>query len=508
MTPDSLRTLRHELRTPINHIVGYADLILEDGEPGEGLAAGLHAVKEVASRLLTAIAGVVDGAGGDVPALSSLRPFVDELVGAAGALANGSVGRNAGDIERIRSATARLHDLVAAEAIAPSPDTQPATTGETAPGTEPAVLVVDDDAANREVLHRRLARLGYRVIEASNGSEALAAMRAHSPDTVLLDIMMPVLDGFGVLEARHNDPRLLAIPVIVISAVDDMASILRCIEAGAEDYLPKPFDPALLKARIGACVEKKRLRDQEAVLLGRVGAQAAELQLLNTDLESLVAEKSREVEGLRRLERFLPPQLAEVVRRSGETRLESHRSDVAILFCDLRGFTAFSETAEPEDVMTVLRELHEALVPLVFAHDGTLAQFTGDGMMVIFNDPLPCEDPVYKAVHLGIEMVGRAGELSAGWRRRGHVLEMGAGVATGFATCGRIGFAGRFEYTAIGQVVNLASRLCAEAAGGQVLVSERVLTAVEGRLAFEAVGELQLKGFARPVSTFNATVHI
>lgn len=281
-----------------------------------------------------------------------------------------------------------------------------------------------------------------------------------------------------------------------------MASIVRCIQRGAEDYLPKPFDPVLLAARVGATLEKKRLRDSEHALLETVSRQADELRAWNQQLEARVAEKVHEVERLGKLQQFVAPQLAEILMSDRDGVLESHRREIAVLFCDLRGFTPFSETTEPEDVMDVLRELHEAVVPLVFAHEGTLAQFTGDGMMIIFNDPIPCTDAALRAVELGVKMIERAGELAEVWRKRGHLLEMGAGVALGYATCGRIGYEGRFEYTAIGTVVNLASRLCGEARGGQLLVSERVASAVEATHQVEEAGELALKGFGRPVTGY------
>ncbi|MEO6398346.1 MAG: adenylate/guanylate cyclase domain-containing protein, partial [Tepidiformaceae bacterium] len=311
------------------------------------------------------------------------------------------------------------------------------------------------------------------------------------------------MDGYTLLEHRARDSRLREIPFIVISGVEEMASIVRCIGLGAEDYLPKPFDAVLLRARISASLEKKRLRDQERELLATVTRQAGELAAWNRELSTRVDEKVREVERLSRMERFLAPQIAQVIAEGGEELLKSHRREITVLFCDLRGFTAFAETNEPEDVMAVLREMHEAIGPLIFEFEGTLAQFTGDGMMVFFNDPIPCEDPAWRAAQLGLGMRQSVGELSNNWRRRGHALELGVGIAIGHATCGQIGFEGRFEYTAIGTVTNLAARLCGEAKGGQVLVSERVSTMLEDRVAAERIGDLTLKGFARPVSAYN-----
>jgi len=365
------------------------------------------------------------------------------------------------------------------------------------------ILVVDDDPLNRMLLTMNLKQDGHDVSEAENGRRALESLAAAPADLVLMDIEMPEMDGYAVLERRRGDPVLRDIPWIVISAVDEMASIVRCIQLGAEDYLPKPFDPVLLKARVGACLEKKRLRDAEKQLLATVTSQADELRAWTGELETRVADGVRQVERLNLLKRFLAPQLAELILSGGEGQLESHRREITVLFCDLRGFTSFAETAEPEDVMTVLRDLHDAVGPLIFEHEGTLAYFTGDGMMVFFNDPIPCSDPAWQAVHLALEMREHSRLLTQEWGRRGHPLELGVGVASGYATCGRIGFEGRYEYTAIGTVTNLAARLCGAAAGGQVLVSERIYNAVADRVVADALGPMEFKGLARPVITFS-----
>ena len=499
---DEARTIRHELRTPVNHIVGYAELLLEEEGVPASLAAGLRELRKMAREVLTLVAGVV---ASDAESLASLDRLVARLEASARGLPAVGIPAARPDIDRIISAAEQLGSLVTglprASSSKPAPD---AITASRPPGEGDAtILVVDDDAANRDVLARRLVRLGYRVAEAVDGRAALAAMANSDIDLVLLDLMMPELDGFGVLEQRRQDPALRDIPVIMISAIDEADGIVRCIELGAEDYLPKPFDPVLLKARIGACLEKKRLRDAEKELLATVSRQAEELRAWNQELERRVAEKVREVERLSRMERFLPPQLAQIIANGGDELLRSHRSEITVLFCDLRGFTSFSESAEPEDVMGVLREMHDAVGPLVFELGGTLAQFTGDGMMVFFNDPIPCDDPAWRAVQLGLGMRDRVAALSTGWRRRGHQLELGVGIAIGHATCGQYGFEGRFEYSAIGTVTNLAARLCGEAKGGQVLVSQRVSLMIESLAEVEPVGDLALKGFARPVGAYN-----
>jgi class 3 adenylate cyclase len=359
------------------------------------------------------------------------------------------------------------------------------------PSTSATVLVVDDDPLNRAMLAMSLGTLGHQVVEAGNGREAIDALAANSIDVVLTDIEMPEMDGYGLLEHRAGDDRLKALPFIVISGVDEMASIITCIELGAEDYLPKPFDPVLLHARLGACLDKKRMTD--------------ELQEWNALLAQRVDEKVAEVERLNSLRRFVSPQLAEALAAGGEEILASHRREITAFFCDLRGFTAFSETAEPEEVMDVLSEFHHAVGPMIFDHDGTIAQFTGDGMLVFFNDPVKLDDPAWNAVQLAVAMRDRTAELSAEWKRRGHDLELGIGIAVGYATCGEIGFDGRTEYTAIGTVVNLSARVCAIAAGGQILVTNKVFAAVGDRVESLQMGDVEFKGLSRPVPIVEIT---
>ena len=365
--------------------------------------------------------------------------------------------------------------------------------------TDPTLLVVDDNEDNRYTLTRRLGREGFsNIATATNGREALELLRAKPIDLVLLDIMMPDMNGYEVLEHLKADPQLRHIPVIMISAVDEIESVIRCVELGAEDYLSKPFNPTLLRARVGATLERKKLHDQ-------VRAQAADLAAWNQTLEQRVADQLAEIERMGRLKRFLSPQIGDLVVSSGdgERVLESHRRAVTVVFCDLRGFTAFAETAEPEEVMTVLRAYHDVLGPLIYKHEGTLERFAGDGLNVLFNDPLPCSDPSVRAVRMAIEMRDAVADLAVQWRKLGHDLGFGMGIAHGYATLGRIGFEGRYDYSAIGTVVNLAARLCAEARGGQILVDGKVQMAVETLTDIEPLGELVLKGMQRPVSAFN-----
>lgn len=362
-----------------------------------------------------------------------------------------------------------------------------------------ALLVVDDNEDNRYTLTRRLSREGYaNIATATNGREALKMLQAQPVDLVLLDIMMPDMNGYEVLERLKADPHLRHIPVIMISAIDEIESVIRCVELGAEDYLSKPFNPTLLRARVGASLERKKLQDQ-------VRAQAADLAAWNQTLEQRVADQLAEIERVGRLKRFLSPQIAELVMSSGdgERVLESHRRAVTVVFCDLRGFTAFAETAEPEEVMAVLRAYHDVLGPLIYKHEGTLERFAGDGLNVLFNDPLPCPDPSVRAVRMAVEMRDAVASLAVKWRKLGYDLGFGMGIAHGYATLGRIGFEGRYDYSAIGTVVNLAARLCAEARSGQILVDGKVHMAVEALTDTEPLGDLVLKGMQRPISAFN-----
>jgi class 3 adenylate cyclase len=272
---------------------------------------------------------------------------------------------------------------------------------------------------------------------------------------------------------------------------------VRCIQLGAEDYLSKPFDPVLLQARIGACLEKKRLHDQEV-------RHRRELAEWNRTLEQRVADQVAQLEQLGRLKRFFSPQLAELIVAGGASDpLKTHRREVTVVFVDLRGFTAFAETAEPEEVMGVLREYHAAMGRLILEHEGTLERFTGDGMMIFFNDPVEVPNPAERAIRMAIAMRECVAGLAAGWRKRGWELTLGVGIAQGYATIGAIGFEGRLDYGAIGTVTNLASRLCGEATGGQILISSRVAAAVETMIEADDVGALTLKGLARPIPTWN-----
>jgi adenylate cyclase len=357
----------------------------------------------------------------------------------------------------------------------------------------PRILVVDDNPANLEILETRLGRQGYEVITARDGDEALISARHQAPDLILLDVMMPGKDGIQVCRELKADPSLPFMPIILVTAKAAPDDIVAGLDAGGDEYITKPVDHAALVARVRSILRFKALHDT-------VQEQAAQLEDWNRTLEQRVAAQLGEIERLGSLKRFLPPQVADLIVSAGdECLLESHRREITVVFCDLRGFTAFAETSEPEEVMGILRQYHEALGELIFRHEGTLERFVGDGLVVLFNDPLPCPDPSARALRMALDMRARIADLSQTWRKHGHQLGFGVGIAQGYATLGRIGFEGRFDYTAVGPVSNLASRLCDEARDGEILVSQRTFAAVEDLVEAEPAGELTLKGFVRPV---------
>jgi len=359
------------------------------------------------------------------------------------------------------------------------------------------ILIADDNPTNLDIFRARLSAHGYAILTAANGEEALAAARAHQPDLILLDLMMPGVDGLEVCRRLKADAALPFMPIVIVTAKADSKDIVAGLEAGGDEYLTKPVDQAALVARVKSVLRIKALHDT-------VQAQAAELAEWNRALEHRVAQQLGELERIGRLRRFLSPQVAEaIVSGQDEKMLESHRREITVVFSDLRGFTSFVETAEPEEVMEILREFHAAIGGLVFRFEGTLERFAGDGFMVFFNDPLPCPDPAARAVRMAVEMRRSVGGLSERWQRRGLQLGFGVGIALGYATLGRIGFEGRFDYGAIGTVTNLASRLCDEARPGQILVSQRVYAMVENLVEAEPMEDLTLRGFHRPVSAFN-----
>ena len=360
------------------------------------------------------------------------------------------------------------------------------------------ILAVDDQPANLRLLDAVLSPRGYRVIRATSGEQALELLPSSDVDLVLLDIVMPGIDGYEVCRRIRSAPETAFLPVVMITASGHQEKA-RAIEAGADDFVSKPFDQSELLARVASLARIKRYHDT-------VAKQAAELAQWNAELEARVNTQLEELQRMKRLRRFLSPQVAELVINSGDDSfLGSHRREIVVVFCDLRGFMAFAESSEPEEVMGVLKDYHTALGELIFRYEGTLERFTGDGLMVFFNDPFPLDKPAQRAVEMALAMRERVRTLAEGWSRVGHDLGFGVGIAQGFATLGRIGYEGRFDYAAIGSVTNLAARLCAEAGAGQVLVSQRVFSAVDDVAVGESVGALELRGFSRPIRAFGVS---
>ena len=368
----------------------------------------------------------------------------------------------------------------------------------------PRILAVDDTPENLEILRMRLEANGYEVATAADGEEGLAKARELTPDLILLDIMMPKLDGISVVRMLKHDQSLRSIPVILVTAKADTRDVVEGLDAGGDDYLTKPFEHRALLARVRSMLRQKALHDTVASQAKRLEDQAAQLSDWNRSLEQTVAEQVTELERMARLRRFLPEQVADLIvaAGNGDALLQSHRREVTVVFCDLRGFTAFAETAEPEEVMTVLAEYHSCLGEQIVRHEGTLERFVGDGIVVVFNDPLPCADHSERAVSMAAAMRDAIDEHSERWRKRDYLLGFGIGIARGHATIGRIGFDQRSDYAVIGTVSNHAARLCEEAKSRQILVSQRVLGAVESLVESVLVGELTLKGFRRPMPAY------
>ncbi|MBM2811501.1 MAG: response regulator [Chloroflexi bacterium] len=330
---------------------------------------------------------------------------------------------------------------------------------------KPAILVVDDTPQNGRLLEALLTANGYVAVLASSGPEALELIPTAQPSLVLLDVMMPRMDGYEVCRRLRADPATRLLPVVMMTASEEPEKV-RAIEVGADDFIVHPINQSELLARVRSLLRIKEYYDENQ-------AQAAELAEWNRTLEQRVADQVQEIERANRLRRFLPPQLADLMGSSGDDSiLESHRREITLMFCGLHGFTAFAETAEPEDVMQVLREFHDVAGATIFHYEGTTGRFAGDSLMVFFNDPFPCPDGPERAVRMALDMRQQVGRLAKSWRSSfRYPLNFGAGIAMGYATLGKIGFEGRYDYGAIGAVAHLGWRLYDESTEGQILLT-------------------------------------
>jgi adenylate cyclase len=361
------------------------------------------------------------------------------------------------------------------------------------------ILVVDDTPANVKLLADLLGVKGYTVVTAASGEEGLKKVAEHRPDLVLLDIMMPGLNGYEVCRAIRADPATGVLPVVLVTSLDPAQERIKGLEAGADDFLTKPIHQAELLARVKSLLRIKSLYDE-------VERQKTELADWNRTLEQRVSDGIAQVERMARMRRFFSPQIAELILSGGaDDPMKSHRREITAVFLDLRGYTAFTEITDAETVMGVLREYHAEMGRIIMAHQGTIEHFAGDGIMIFFNDPVVVDNPAERAVRMALEMHQSFATLSSTWNMRGYDLNMGIGIAKGYATLGLIGFEGRRDYGAVGVVTNLAARLCAEAKARQTLVEQGILASIESVVDTESLGDFTLKGFANAVSVFNVT---
>lgn len=363
-------------------------------------------------------------------------------------------------------------------------------------GNLPArILVVDDQRANAEIAAELLRVRGYEVDIAPSGEAALERIRSAPPDLLIMDIIMPGLDGYEVCRALRADTSTALLPIVLVTSLDPQAERVRGIEAGADDFLSKPVNWPELFARVRALLRVKSLQDE-------VRRQSEQLREWNARLEDRVREQVSAIERLGRMKRFFSPPVAEAIVAGGEEMLQPHRREITAVFLDLRGFTAFTDRADPAEVMDLLQAYHVAMGRIVDAHQGTLEHFAGDGVMIFFNDPVPIERPAEQAVRMALELQHAFAPISEAWRRRGHTVGLGVGIAQGETTMGVIGFESRWEYAAIGNVPNLAARLCGEARAGEVIVDAPTQLAVGHLAEAEPVGPLTLRGFQQPVQGY------
>ena len=351
------------------------------------------------------------------------------------------------------------------------------------------ILIVDDEPFNLDLLEQELMDYDYVIERAVNGVEALEKTDSFNPDVILLDFMMPKMNGLEVVKRLRANEKHKSLPVILLTAKATQEDKVAGLDAGADDYVTKPFDSFELLARVRAMLRIKQMHDT--------------LEEWNRTLADKVNQQVTELQRMERLKRYLSPQIAKTILGNEQDLFKTHRREITVVFLDLRGFTAFSDSAEPEEVMDFLRHYHGEMGKLVFKYEGTLERFMGDGIVVIFNDPIACEDHVQKAARMALEMRERVKELRTAWLKMGYNLDLGVGLAAGYATLGTVGFEGRMDYGTIGNLPNLAARLCAEAKGGQILTDLKTMSKLENSCHAETLEEVHLKGISRPITAYN-----
>ncbi|HEY8250136.1 MAG TPA: response regulator [Burkholderiales bacterium] len=351
------------------------------------------------------------------------------------------------------------------------------------------ILVVDDQRTNAEMVSGLLRNLGYDVEVALSGDEALEMVRAKAPDLMITDILMPGLDGYEVCRRLRANPATALLPVILVTSAEPQTERVKGIEAGADDFLAKPVNWAELFGRVRRLLHVKALQD--------------EIKELNARLEERVRDQVAQLERLSRMKRFFSRAVAEaIVAPGGEELLEPHRREITAVFLDLRGFTAFTDRADPDEVLDLLRAYHATLGRTVDEFGGTLEHFAGDGVMIFFNDPIEIANPAERAIRMALALQRAFNPIAEAWVKIGHEVGLGIGIAQGETTLGVIGFEQRWEYAAIGNVPNLAARLCGAATAGEIIVDGQTEQDIVAIADTEFIGALTLRGFQQPVPAF------
>jgi adenylate cyclase len=523
-----LAHLRHELRTPLNAILGYSEMLMEDlaGAERPGLLTDLRRIHHAGSELVGLVSQLLDP--GAIAARGELDPAalaaelrrelitpLNTVIGYAEMLLEEIIGADLEDrlapdlhsiAEAARSFLGLVHDAdgllgagpldvkasdqaLARDAVASIPSLEAAPPAAAAAAGR--ILVVDDNPINRHLLRRSLEREGHEVTSAENGVEALEILGTQRFDLLLLDVMMPEMNGFEVLHHLRDTEAWREIPVIMISALDEMDSVVRCIEMGAEDYLPKPFNPVLLKARIGACLEKKRLHDLERENQQRLQELNAALEVRNRFI--------RETFG-----RYLSDEVVERLLESPAGRkLGGQKRVVTALMADLRGFTTISERLPAEDVVNVINNFLEEMTDIIFKHQGTIDEFIGDSILAVFGAPILREDDARRAVACAVEMQLAMPAVNERNRRAGYpTVAMGIGINTGSMVVGNIGSRRRTKYGVVGREIVLASRIESCTIGGQILISESTARACGPILRIDDELTITPKGVRDPVRIY------